>query len=160
MRYVVDWVSVREWLTALLSPAIAFLAFVVARGQAKIQKDKLKLDLWERRYSIFIATMTLLANIEREADCSDDSRNAFAKGIVGNEFLFGSDVKDYHRLLWRNCIDLSTHRRKLDSEKLPVGAERTKIAEANRILLDWFSAQLTESAREVFAPYLDFGTVR
>lgn len=157
--------ELREWLSAgsgCLVPLIAAIVAYVAIRQYVVSRNRLKLDLWEKRYSIFLTTMNLLAAVVREADCSHEELSKFGRGIVGNEFLFGPKVTHYlQEQLWRKCVDLSGHRRKFSAEGgLPPGPEREKVSQENYDLLIWFSEQLTNGARRVFAPYLDFGRVK
>jgi hypothetical protein len=160
-----DPAELREWLSAgsgCLVPLIAAIVAYVAIREYVVSRNRLKLDLWEKRYGVFTATMNLLAAVVREADCSDEERSKFARGMAGKEFLFGAEVTEYlQEQVWKKSVDLYGHRRKLGPEGgLPVGPERTKVSEENRVLLNWFSEQLTSGARQVFAPYLDFGKVK
>lgn len=73
-------------LSALLTPAIALAVVWISYGQYRINRNKLRLDLWERRYAIFTATMIFVDRIVAEADGKDDGRRDFDLGTRGKSF--------------------------------------------------------------------------
>lgn len=57
-----------EFLSALLAPITAIFAIWIANKQCKIDSKKLRFDLYEKRYGIFIALKNLLSNVLEKAD--------------------------------------------------------------------------------------------
>lgn len=55
-----DWSSV---VSSLLVPVIAVLGAVIAYRQWRVAQNKLKLDLFDRRFAIFDAARKLIASI-------------------------------------------------------------------------------------------------
>ncbi|MBP0595686.1 hypothetical protein J8I87_39835 [Paraburkholderia sp. LEh10] len=48
------------WSSALLRPTIAGVAALIAHRQAKTARNKLKFDLFERRFAVYDATVLLI----------------------------------------------------------------------------------------------------
>jgi hypothetical protein len=148
-------------LSALLTPAIALAVGWISYAQYRINRNKLRLDLWERRYAIFTATMTFVDRIVAEGDGRDEGRRDFDLGTHGKEFLFGKDVVNYLKLLRDKSVDLYGHRVSLHHETgLPRGPERDRASQENADLLIWFSDQYTKCVLDAFEPYLGFGKIK
>jgi hypothetical protein len=87
-----DWI---EYLIALTPIAIGIFVAVVAYWQSKINKDKLRLDLYNRRFDIYSKTLDLLdashdflkPSVE-EKERLIEVRKAFVKSCRESQFLF------------------------------------------------------------------------
>jgi hypothetical protein len=55
-----DWIDV---LSALLTPTIAILGIYIAYQQWRTNKNRLKLELFDKRYEIFTNIKKFIANI-------------------------------------------------------------------------------------------------
>jgi hypothetical protein len=67
----------------------------IAWQQRQIARNKLRLDLFDRRYRVYDATRKFLSVILRDATFTDSQLFEFYGGTSDTEFLFGSDVVDY-----------------------------------------------------------------
>jgi hypothetical protein len=125
--------------------------------QWRVADNKLRLDLFDRRYKVYDATRKFLAAILRDATFTDSQLFEFYGGTSDTEFLFRSEVVDYLAQIRKRALDMRLHRKLF--EPLPVGGEKSRHVQAHHDELSWLSDQLT-AMTSVFAPYLDFSRVK
>lgn len=94
-------------LSALLTPAIAFLAVVVAVAQWWIARNKLKLDLFERRWTVYEALGKVLRQMGENGNVSDEERREFMYGTRAYQWLFNRRIAGFIRTTQYNAILLS-----------------------------------------------------
>jgi len=139
--------------TLFLSVAVV----VIAALQWRIADNKLRLDLFDRRYKVYDVTRKFLATILREANFTNSQLFEFYAGTSDAEFLFGADVTEHLEKIRKRAVHLQTAQRIF--EPLPVGDERSKHVQAAHDDLSWLTDQITEITK-TFAPYLGFANVR
>jgi hypothetical protein len=147
-------------MTLFFSIATLFLSVavvVIAWQQWRVADNKLRLDLFDRRYKVYDATRKFLAVIVRDTTFTDSQLFEFYGGKSDTEFLFRSEVVDYLAQIRKRALDMRLHQQEF--EPLPVGADRSRRVQAHHDELSWLSDQLT-AMTPVFAPYLGFQTVR
>ena len=140
-----------DLLSALLTPVIAVVATLIAIFQYRTERQRWRLDMFDKRYPIYNATMIYLASIVQRGTATDENRNRFLKETRDGELLFGSEVSDYLRLLHTRSVDLRTHSVLMDP--LPVGDARSEHAQKIHDLNIWFGDQLVV-ARRIFSKYI------
>ena len=147
-------------MTLFFSIATLFLSIAVvavAWQQWRVAEDKLRLDLFDRRYKVYDATRKFLAVILREATFTDSQLFEFYGGTSDAEFLFGVDVVEYLAQIRNRAVDMRTHQDLY--EHLPVGDERSRHVNAKHGDLSWLNDQITAMTK-IFTPYLGFANVR
>src|SRR6185437_13881276 len=87
-----DWIDV---LQALLTPTIALAAVGIGLAQWWIARNKLKLDLFDRRWGVYIAARDLLSEIFTHGKSSDEAERRLLQGIRGVRWLFDERVEAY-----------------------------------------------------------------
>jgi hypothetical protein len=140
-------------VTLVLSAAVALFAALqwwVYRGQFKLQ-------LYTRRYDIYLAVRKFLASFVSHYDAKDSDLNDFLVRTREHEFLFSRPIGAYLDEIYKKGLDFQ--RVKSKCEALPVGAERERNVEEQRRLFDWIEAEHREGAFKRFLPYLDFRNV-
>ena len=140
-------------VTLFLSVAVA----VIAWQQWRVADNRLRLDLFDRRYKVYDATRKFLATILRDANFTDSQLFEFYAGTSDAEFLFGADVTEHLEKIRKRAVHLQTAQKIYDP--LPVGEERSKHVQAAHDDLLWLTDQIT-SISKTFAPYLGFTNVR
>jgi hypothetical protein len=133
--------------TLIVGLSVAFIAF----QQWRVARNKLRMDLFDRRYKVYDATRVFLSVILRDATFTDSDLFTFYAGTSDAEFLFRSDVLDYLAQIRKRALDMRTHQKVY--EPLPAGDERSRHVQAEHDQLLWLSEQLTAMAK-TFAPYL------
>ena len=147
-------------MTLFFSVATLFLSIavvIIALLQWRVAENKLRLDLFDRRYKVYDATRKFLAVILRDATFTDSQLFEFYGSTSDTEFLFSSDVVDYLAQIRKHALDMRLHQKLF--EPLPVGDERSRHVQTHHDQLSWLSDQLT-GMTSVFAPYLGFANVR
>ena len=64
-----QWIEISK---GLLTPAIGLVAIYIAWQQWNTNRNKLKLDLFEKRFSVFQSTRTFLSSVLRDGLVSRD----------------------------------------------------------------------------------------
>jgi hypothetical protein len=135
---------------------VVFAAFGVylAYQQNRLGREKFKLDLFEKRFTVFAGTRTLLTEI-MIAGTVKDLKPLWAYGAAIGEasFLFNDEVTEYLEEIYKRATVLYTHANIMDP--LPVGDERSRLATLMSEDLTWLKDQLPE-LKNRFAPYMKF----
>ena len=132
-----QWVVV---CAALLTPVIAILGVYIAWQQWRTNRNKLKFDLFERRYTFYEASMELIGSIQTTGVATDNAMLAFLVRTKGAQFIVGSDLAEYFdKELYRKAVELNG----LESELkgLEPGPVRTQNIQRQREIKNWLSAQ-------------------
>ena len=145
-------------LTGLLTPVIAILAVIIAWRQYRTAKQKLTLDLFDRRLCIYEEVQNFLLLIIRDADVEFDESRRFRNSVSAAEFLFKKEIVEYIDTIYKRAIKLKDWSRQYrdDFQVKPEGYDHAKVVEGKHIELKWLAAQL-EPAKKMFKKYLDLG---
>lgn len=128
------------YLSALLTPVVAAFGIYIAWRQSRTAQNKLKLDLFDRRFSVYDQARSLLATIMTSGAITDEALWKFGAGVREARWLFDSAVEDYLRKeLWNNAVNLQMYTSEL--EGLPVGEARSDLVEKRADIKKWFFAQ-------------------
>jgi hypothetical protein len=142
-----------KFFTLVLAASVAIVAWL----QWLVALNKLRLDLFDRRYKIYDTARKFIIQIVRHANFDDSQLFDFAAGTSDAEFLFDADVVRFLGGIREHALKIRTARILL--EDLPVGDERTRQAKIQHDALLWIGDQLTPMTA-AFNPYLGFANVR
>jgi len=140
-----------ETLSALLSPLVAVIAATILYWQFRLEKRRFRMDLYDKRYPVYSATMQFLSSIAQDATVSQEELFKFLRNSKDKDLLFGNDVQEYLEKLYKKGVRLNYLKKKLEHE--PVGEKRTKLVEEESDLVEWFINQFEES-KTLFGVYL------
>jgi Flp pilus assembly protein TadB len=73
-------------LTALLTPVIALLGILIAYQQWRTSRNKLKFDLFERRFAVYDAAVQLINFVLEAGKITPDAMREFVKEDPQREF--------------------------------------------------------------------------
>jgi hypothetical protein len=139
-------------LSALLTPVIAALAVFIAYDSKNAARDKLKLDLFERRLEIYTATRDVLALVLIRGSVTHEEIQAFLYGVCSARWLLNDQIADYMQTtLGGNLYKLLALEG--DLKGLSVGADRTRNVEEQRELKTWLERQY-DALDAMFTPFL------
>ena len=144
----------------LYQPAATFFVGVVlaiiAFLQFKVAHDKLRLELFDRRYKIYDATRRFLSVILQKATFDDSHLFEFYAGTSDAEFLFDIEIVEYLKQIRTRALDM---RLKHTLYQTAHGEERGRMIDAESKQLLWLTDQLTAMSK-VFAPYLSYAKIK
>ena len=144
------WQPLATFFVGVVLAIIAFLQFKVAH-------DKLRLELFDRRYKVYAATKKFLVDIMKYARFEHSNLFEFYAGTADAEFLFDKDILDYLKQIGDRAIDMDVLQKKF--QPLPVGDERSDLVHKEHIEFVWLTHQITDMSK-VFAPYLSYAKVK
>jgi hypothetical protein len=159
------WVDLVEKLAPVfITAVIGFCGFYIASRQYKTSRDKLRLDLFEKRLEAFEKLQEYFGFVLRDGTVKDEALQPLHAALYKSRFLFGPEIQMYLKDLWGKAIDMRTLRLKLysgpgDQLGLPVGPERSAVVEKDSALLLWHSEEMVK-VQERYAKYLQFGHVK
>jgi hypothetical protein len=92
-----------QYLQALLTPAIAFLAVVIAYFQMRTANQRAALDVFDKRFDTYQRARAAIAKVMAHGSVNLNVLIEFARAVDEAQFLFGHEVTSYlldvHKLL-------------------------------------------------------------
>ena len=139
--------------TATLSLGIATLLVTgyIAWQQWQIAKNKLRIDVFDRRLPVFEATMRLTEIVVSKEDITLEEVQKFKFATKSVRFLFNRQTQDYCDKLYMEAF--AVHRGKQQIDSLDEGEERDKSTILWQERRVWFNDQRKEIPKR-FAPFL------
>lgn len=116
---------------ALGPSTIALAALLItayfAWKQWSTARDKLRLDLFDKRYAYFVVFREFMISVIQHGDATNDDLQKFWQGMIGAEFVFDKDVAGYIESVRKRAQTLRYKNRMLDS--VENGDARAKLAD-------------------------------
>jgi hypothetical protein len=144
-----DWV---DYLSALLVPGIAVLGATIAILQWRTNANRLRHELFDRRYAQFVIVREFLGSIMTSGKSQSIEQFEFKSGISGMQFIFDKEIEEYvNKNIWHLACDLEC----LDAELegVPVGEERSRNVKKQAEIKRQLYKEL-KSLEDTFAKYL------
>lgn len=135
-------------LAAFLTPTVAIIAAYIAYKQHRIEKERLKLDLFEKRYAVFNASREFIIEVNTYCLFYPDDPNYkkslhvirnFSNKTQDTSFLFDSEMVEYVDLLRRKGSELIKLNALIDRDK--TAPERGKKIEEDNDIVKWFLSE-------------------
>ena len=143
-------------LQGLSTPVIGIAVVYIAYQQHKTNRNKLRLDLYDRRFKLYNEITSLLGSIVQKGDVSDDDLAGCLRNTKEAVFLFKEDIPKYIDELYEQACELQ-YLEKVIGNKVP-GADIEKALEKRAEIFGWFPKQFRECT-EKFKKYLSLGNV-
>ncbi len=139
----------------LLTPIIAVVATYIAYQQWKTNKQKLGLDLYDRRLKVYEEVRQILSII-RAGKASYEELSRFYRAVSEADFLFKSEITDYINEIYERGVNLQcwSEQYRDNTQDKPDGYNHQKIVDGKRVELKWLINQF-EPAKQKFKKYLD-----
>lgn len=138
--------------TGAMSAVIAFLAVAIGFQQWRTAQNRLKLDLFDRRFAVYDAARKLLGSIASTGKADDQVVYRFMSDTREAKWLLNEDIAKYFEKGLRNeAFRLATLSSELQG--MPVGDERTQNIREQSALKTWFFGQY-DVLDAKFAPFL------
>lgn len=84
-----------QYFSALLAPIVAVFASLVAYWQWKLARNKLKLELFDRRLVVYEAAKEILFSIVTNDELENEDFSKFVAATREARWLFNKSVNDY-----------------------------------------------------------------
>lgn len=90
------WVQIIQALGPTIIALVAlFITGYFARLQWSTARDKLRLDLFDKRYSYFVTLRDFMIHIIQNGTANDGHWQKFWQGMIGVEFVFNREITSY-----------------------------------------------------------------
>lgn len=139
--------------TVGIEVVIAAIVAYIAWQQHKTNRDKLRLDLYNKRYEVFSSLKILLAHILHQRSIELEQVNEFTRATKEAVFLFDEDIKTYLETIRKKALELWEIKETM--KPLPKGDERGAKAREITMLHGWLRKQ-NKVAIDKFGKYLKF----
>jgi hypothetical protein len=151
------------WLDILIKLTPAFITLTVgmfgsyiAFNQYRTNRDKLRLDLFEKRLDAYEKLQEYFTFLVRKARVEDEAIALLAEARYKSLFLFDDDITRFIDQVWDKAREMQRIRLDLFGQNpIPVGEERTRLARRNQELLEWHDKQREDSPQR-YTKYLRF----
>jgi hypothetical protein len=139
-----------------LSPAIAGVAVYIALRQWLTNRHRVKLDIFDRRFRVFLEVRKILSSVIPEGSASSELFLNFRTSVAESYFIFGAEIESYLEEIYSHGIKLACAdgQRRLPKEERAEDHDTKKVAEEINTHLTWLMGQLPV-AKEKFKKYLD-----
>jgi hypothetical protein len=138
---------------------LSLTVVIIAGLQWRAADNKLRLDLFDRRYKVYDATRNFVAIIIKEATFTDSQLVDFNIGTSDAKFLFGPDVEAYLAEIRKRAVHMRTARQLLEKQQVSDENELSRHTRAEYDDLLWLCEQITAMTKN-FAPYIGFANIR
>src|SRR5262245_42521569 len=103
-----------QYLTAFSTPVLALLVAMIAFAQWRTARQRMILDLFQRRIDLIDLVLRTATSIVTVGDLRNEDADEFWRATRGDEFLFGPEVtsfltQTYRRLLVLRAIEADLH---------------------------------------------------
>ncbi|MFM0298252.1 MULTISPECIES: hypothetical protein [Paraburkholderia] len=140
------------YVSAFMVPTVAVLGVAIAYRQWRTAQNKLKLDLFEKRFAVYDASRRMLSAVMTSGKVSDEEMFMFFAGTREAKWLLSAGVADYlDKELRLRMLQLQTLSAEL--EGLPVGTERSANVKTQSEIKTWMREQF-DVLDAKFSPFL------
>ncbi len=151
--------SLTNW-PAIVTLLIATMVALVGIFQYCLASDKLRLDLFDRRFAVYQATKKFLETSLGKPKIDSRDREILRNETQVAVFLFNDDIVEYIDSLYKKTSDLEALEQKRVS--LPAGSEHKDLIEQEDKMRKEFNDERSrlKDAKVIFSRYLGFKTRR
>jgi hypothetical protein len=143
-------------LSACLTPTIGILTVYIACCQHRTARNKVRLDLYERRFRVYHGLFELLDSVMCSATVPLEALNKYDLATAEKRFLFNRDVMGYMSDFRFRAVQLGQLSREIETSHEGSTPQRDAAVFEHKELLVWFAEQV-EVAPAKFESYLGFG---
>jgi len=140
------------FVSALGTPIIAGLVGLIAYRQWRTARDRLKLDLFDRRFEVYFSCMKFLSDILISRHVDSQRVDAFTRETRNGKWLLDQDIAEYLDKEFRRRA-LRHQTLEIELEPLPPGEKRTAVVAEKDEIFTWLGNQYDVIDRK-FSKYL------
>lgn len=144
-----------EYILSFVTIFIGIFVAFVGYQQYYVNKERFKLDLFEKRFKVYDSIRVLLIHMLSGAILEPERLFRFRSDTEDALFLFKEDVTNYIKLVDKKAVEYINMPERLRA--FPAGEYKSNILKEKSSLMKWIFEQQPR-LQEVFAPYLKFKT--
>ncbi len=156
--------AMNGWLDLVvkLTPAFVTLALggfgaYIAWRQHYLAKQKLKLDLFDKRFAVVELVSAFNRSVFRDGIADDEAVASMARACSQAKLLFPSDLTDHLELVRKKAYELKQVRRRLDRpNSLQSASGLQEAAEKEQELILWLVEDGAKTSNRLFEKYMRF----
>lgn len=152
------WSQIAQTASAFGPLLVSVLVAWIMWRQAKTARDKLRLDLFEKRYGVYVGFENLAKVVMGSGNVSQEALREYSLHTAPSEFLFDKDVIQYLEKVWKIALELQHVNAELPHT--PVGDKRNHLAQRECEICIWFNEELRRAPSEVFGRDMSFAKIR
>ena len=141
-----------DFSSALLTPLLAVIATYIAVQQWRLEKQKWRLSLYDKRFETFRAVVEFIGLVSLKSDCRDDELIEFLQKASRHEFLFEKEIQKYIIVIHQKANELNTAKKLIEAPSQSSN-EREILINRSQAVSQWFLEQI-KVAEEKFGKYL------
>lgn len=153
-----EFSDVLPMLSGFIAPATLLIATYIAFQQWRTNCLKVRHDLYDRRYAVFMALSGFLAQTQSDTfSINFNTIIPFGQKVKESYFLFDDEISNYLEDVLQKGMGLCTLNSKLNDPRLDAGKTsetRPQLASELSKQLGWFEQQLHSVARKKFKKHL------
>ncbi|MBN9087534.1 MAG: hypothetical protein J0J01_11550 [Reyranella sp.] len=135
----------------VIAAMVGGIGFYFAREQSRTARQKLRLDLFDRRFRVFEAARSFISVVLAHGGYEVRDLHAFLVGTIDAQFLLNDEIVLYLREIANRASKL--HALKAASNPQSPGPDKAALIKKHYEKLNWISEQIDVLANR-FRPFL------
>lgn len=128
----------------------------IAYSQYRINRYKVKLDLYEKRYKVVQGYKKAIANVLTHGNLTTEDLNNFLITTKESTYLFGDDITKHLDSVYEKFVNLQLYNTEINENRELEQSLRTEYAHNKKDILIYFNKLIAEADKKFFKKYLDF----
>ena len=139
-----------DFLAALATPSIAFIALLFAALQWHTNRNRLRHELFDRRYRQYDAIKRFLGGLTSLGKMTPEAELEFLTETKGIRFTFSNKISEYvDQQIWAKAVQLNLYNEELnDPQRIQQGVARERADLMKKIMNE------LRNSEEIFSEYL------
>ncbi|HVK54798.1 MAG TPA: hypothetical protein VM532_07185 [Burkholderiales bacterium] len=154
-----EWIAdiLRGIPTAFIALIIGSIAVWIAYRHSTVTEARFKLELFEKRHDVFVATWKFLSELVQKNPITTTDIFNFCNSTANAKFLFGNEIAQFLEEAKLKGIKLGTAEYTLS--RTPSDEARNAAYAERHELVTWVENELKQ-VKDRFKPYLDLSSWR
>ncbi len=148
-----DWIEISK---ALLTPVVALFGAWLGYRQYSVSREKLRLDLYDRRYKVYFCIASCLEQAVRDGTATNELLIKYNVGTRDVLFLFDSSIVDLEKEIREKLVNLRFHE---SASKKATGTKQSNHIDKSEEAFRWITNEM-ENLQLKMAPWLSFSHLR
>lgn len=153
------WDGFLKLIIGVAGIIIAYQQWQINLQNTKINEDKLRLELFDKRLNIYNSIMDLIYTIVSTGDVTDEEIRKFRYKTREVNFFFDKDIIDYEEEVYRKAVEFQHFERKLNRIESSEGGRQNlefdTLVDNRTSAIEWFGNQFYQ-CKKIFEKYIGF----